>query len=176
MIADYRKRRFAPIPDRHDMFRGTHSHQNIVPELKSTSENAGRSILHPHVDRSGWSAVSDGWSDSKKRPVINFLLVANGKALLIDHHYPGAATKSDEYMAELWIGLIQKEEIFWQKKCVKVITDGALKGAGALVVERLPHITWQYCVRSRRQTQKLTTSSSTLGESPPLHIAQTQRR
>ncbi|XP_061356551.1 uncharacterized protein LOC133300978 [Gastrolobium bilobum] len=74
----------------------------------------------------GVTIVSDGWSDSQRRPLINFMAVYDGRAMLLK-----------EVIQEVG-----------EANVVQVITDNAAncKGAGQLIEQEFSTITWTPCV------------------------------
>ena len=93
----------------------------------------------------GVSIVSDGWSDSQRRPLINFMAVTEGGPMFLKAVDCSGETKDKYFIANL-----MKEVILevGAKNVVQVITDNApnCKGAGQLIEAQFPHILWTPCV------------------------------
>ena len=91
------------------------------------------------------SIVSDGWSDSQRRPLINFMAVTEGGPMFLKAVDCSGETKDKYFIANL-----MKEVILevGAKNVVQVITDNApnCKGAGQLIEAQFPHILWTPCV------------------------------
>lgn len=93
----------------------------------------------------GVSIVSDGWSDSQRRPLINFMAVTEGVAMFLKAVDCSGETKDKYFICELMKEVI--EEV-GPDNVVQVITDNAKNCAGAgLLIEGLyPNISWTPCV------------------------------
>ncbi|XP_028104489.1 uncharacterized protein LOC114303554 [Camellia sinensis] len=93
----------------------------------------------------GVSIVSDGWSDSQRRPLINFMAVTGGGPMFLK-----AVDCSGETNDKYFISNLMKEVIMevGAKNVVQVITDNAAncKAAGHLIEAQFPHIFWTPCV------------------------------
>ncbi|WCJ24667.1 hAT transposon superfamily [Euphorbia peplus] len=93
----------------------------------------------------GLSLVSDGWTDSQKRPIINIMATTDGGAMFLK-----AVNCEGEYKDKEFIANILKEQIkeVGHRNVVQVITDNApvCKAAGLLVENEFPHIYWTPCV------------------------------
>ncbi|XP_061373651.1 uncharacterized protein LOC133315984 [Gastrolobium bilobum] len=100
--------------------------------------------------RAGWkdkgvSIVSDGWSDSQRRPLINFMAVSDGEAMFLKSVDCSGETKDRHFIRMLLKEVIQK---VGHEKVVQVITDNVTNcmGAGYLIEQEFPSITWTPCV------------------------------
>ncbi|KAG5521605.1 hypothetical protein RHGRI_033985 [Rhododendron griersonianum] len=93
----------------------------------------------------GVSIVSDGWSDSQRRPLINFMAVTEGGPMFLKDVDCSGDTKDKYFICELLRDVI--EEV-GPENVVQVITDNAKNCAGAgLLIEGLyPNISWTPCV------------------------------
>ncbi|KAG5532188.1 hypothetical protein RHGRI_026721 [Rhododendron griersonianum] len=93
----------------------------------------------------GVSIVSDGWSDSQRRPLINFMAVTEGGPMFLKAVDCSGETKDKYFICELMREVI--EEV-GPDNVVQVITDNAKNCAGAgLLIEGLyPNISWTPCV------------------------------
>ncbi|GAV81195.1 DUF659 domain-containing protein [Cephalotus follicularis] len=93
----------------------------------------------------GVSIVSDGWSDSQRRPLINFMAVSDGDAMFIKSVDCSGQTKDAHFIYNLLKEVINE---VGYTKVVQVITDNAsnCKGAGQLIEQEFPSIVWTPCV------------------------------
>ncbi|XP_061347130.1 uncharacterized protein LOC133292709 [Gastrolobium bilobum] len=93
----------------------------------------------------GVSIVSDGWSDSQRRPIINFMAVCDGAAMFLKSVDCSGDVKDKYFIFNLLKEVIQEVEV---DKVVQVITDNAAncKGAGQLIEQEYPTINWTPCV------------------------------
>ncbi|XP_061366107.1 uncharacterized protein LOC133309353 [Gastrolobium bilobum] len=93
----------------------------------------------------GVSIVSDGWSDSQRRPLINFMAVSDGKAMFLKSVDCSGEIKDKNFIFRLLKEVIQE---VGEANVVQVITDNAAncKGAGQLIEQEFPSITWTPCV------------------------------
>lgn len=82
--------------------------------------------------KKGVSIVSDGWSDSQRRPLINFMAVSDGDAMFLKSIDCSGEIKDKHFIFHLLKEVIQK---VGHDKVVQVITDNAAncKGAGQLI-------------------------------------------
>ena len=92
-------------------------------------------LLKPIKDswlKSNVSIVSDGWSDSQKRPLINIMVVSDGGSVFIK-----AIDGLGEFKDKHYIAGVLKDAIkeIGHEKVVQVIIDNAsvMKSAGALI-------------------------------------------
>ncbi|KAL3753584.1 hypothetical protein ACJRO7_000916 [Eucalyptus globulus] len=88
----------------------------------------------------GVSIVSDGWSDSHRRPLINFMAVSDGEPMFIKSVDCSGETKDIHFIFNLLKGVINE---IGHENVVQVITD---KGAGQLIEQEFPSIMWTPCV------------------------------
>ncbi|XP_039155472.1 uncharacterized protein LOC104431857 [Eucalyptus grandis] len=93
----------------------------------------------------GVSIVSDGWSDSQRRPLINFMTVSDGEPMFIKSVDCSGETKDMHFIFNLLKGVINE---IGHENVVQVITDNAsnCKGAGQLIEQEFPSIMWTPCV------------------------------
>ncbi|XP_057512306.1 uncharacterized protein LOC130794414 isoform X1 [Actinidia eriantha] len=106
---------------------------NLLQPIKSTWEQNGVSI------------VSDGWSDSQRRPLINFMAVSGGGPMFLK-----AVDCSGEIKDKYFIANLMKEVIHevGPQHVIQIITDNGpnCKAAGQLIETQFPHILWTSCV------------------------------
>ena len=107
--------------------------ERLLQPIKSTWKEKGVSI------------VSDGWSDSQRRPLINFMVVTEGGPMFLK-----AVDCSGEVNDKFFIFGLLKEVILEvsPENVVQVITDNAAncRAAGLLIEGQFPHIVWTPCV------------------------------
>ena len=110
-----------------------HSLKNLMEPIKSTWKEMGV------------STVSDGWSDSQTRPLINVMAMIEDGPMFLNALNVEGKTKNIEYIQEILLRVI--EEVGPQN-VVQVITDNepVYKAAGGEVEIRYPHIFWIPCV------------------------------
>ncbi|KAL6509716.1 hypothetical protein OROGR_023026 [Orobanche gracilis] len=93
----------------------------------------------------GVSIVSDGWSDSQRRPLINFMAVTELGPMFLK-----AVNCEGEYKDRNHIAGLIREVIMevGPQNVVQVVTDNApvCKAAGMLIEASFPHIFWTPCV------------------------------
>ncbi|XP_048139360.1 uncharacterized protein LOC115735362 isoform X2 [Rhodamnia argentea] len=93
----------------------------------------------------GVSIVSDGWSDSQRRPIINLMAVSDGVAMFIKSVDCSGETKDMHFIFNLLKEVINE---IGHENVIQVITDNAsnCKGAGQLIEQEFPSIVWMPCV------------------------------
>lgn len=92
------------------------------------------------------SIVSDGWSDSQRRPLINFMAVSESGPMFLK-----AVDCSGQIKDKFFIFNLLKEvikEVGGPQNVVQVITDNAknCSSAGTLIEGLYPNIVWTPCV------------------------------
>lgn len=92
----------------------------------------------------GVSIVSDGWKDSKNRPLINVIAVSPKGAMFLKAMDCEGQVKDGQFIADILIAAIEQ---VGARNVVQVITDNAknCRAAGLLVEERYSHIFWTPC-------------------------------
>ncbi|KAL6578675.1 hypothetical protein OROMI_008891 [Orobanche minor] len=89
----------------------------------------------------GVSLDSDGWTDSQRRPIINFMAACESGPMFLK-----AINCEGEYKDKISIAKLLKECIdsVGHQSVVQVITDNApvCRGAGLLIENQFPHIFW----------------------------------
>ena len=94
--------------------------------------------------RASWTSswvtiVSDGWTDTKRRPLINIIAISTKGAMFLKaKDYPGEV-KDAQFIVDI---LIKAIEQIGPSKVVQVITDNALvcKASGLIVESRYDHV------------------------------------
>ena len=92
----------------------------------------------------GVSIVSDGWSDSQRRPLINFMAVTESRPMFLKAVDCSGETKDKYFIANLMKEVIND---VGHENVVQVITDNPpnCKGAGQIIESQFPNIIWTPC-------------------------------
>ncbi|KAJ6810180.1 uncharacterized protein M6B38_158170 [Iris pallida] len=95
--------------------------------------------------KKGVSIVADGWSDPKRKPVINVIAVSDGEPMFLNAVDTEGEAKDESYIADVLIKAIQE---VGNRNVVQVVTDLTPKcrAAGLLVEKTYPHIFWTPCM------------------------------
>ncbi|KAK1591824.1 hypothetical protein Q3G72_014238 [Acer saccharum] len=93
----------------------------------------------------GVSIVSDGWSDSQMRPLINFMAVTDGQPMFLKAVDCSGIIKDKFFIANLLTEVINE---IGHEKVVQVVTDNATncKATGQIIEGCYPAIVWTPCV------------------------------
>ncbi|KAL6519715.1 hypothetical protein OROMI_032609 [Orobanche minor] len=93
----------------------------------------------------GVTIVSDGWSDSQRRPLINFMVVTETGPMFLKAVNCEGQIKNKFFIADLIKGVVME---VGPQNVVQVIIDNApvCKAAGMIVETQYPHIFWTPCV------------------------------
>lgn len=93
---------------------------------------------------SGVSIVSDGWTDTARHPLINFMVYSQNGPVFLKAVDALGQYKDAQYMGELFIKVIE----VGIESCVQIITDNApvCKAAGLIVETKYPQIFWTPCI------------------------------
>ncbi|KAI8550731.1 hypothetical protein RHMOL_Rhmol06G0130700 [Rhododendron molle] len=93
----------------------------------------------------GLTIASDGWSDSQRRSLINFMAVTGGAPMFLK-----AVNCEGEIKDKHFIASLMKEVVIevGPKNVVQIVTDNAAncKAAGQIIEAQYPHIFWTPCV------------------------------
>ena len=94
---------------------------------------------------SGVSIVSDGWTDTARHPIINFMVSSHNGPVFLKAVDALGKYKDAQYMGELFIKIIEDVGV---ESCVQMITDNApvCKAAGMIVEAKYPQIFWTPCI------------------------------
>ena len=94
---------------------------------------------------SGVSIVSDGWTDTARHPLINFMVYSQNGPVFLKAVDALGQYKDAQYMGELFIKVIEEVGI---ESCVQIIIDNApvCKAAGLIVETKYPQIFWTPCI------------------------------
>ncbi|GAU49563.1 hypothetical protein TSUD_191890 [Trifolium subterraneum] len=127
------------IPPSYDAIRTT-----MLQREKSNIMKLLQPIKDTWVEK-GVSIVTDGWTDSQKRPLINFMATSTAGPIFLKAIDCTGEVKDRNYIANLILSAI--DEVGAQN-VVQVITDNApvCKAAGSIVENMHPHIFWTPCV------------------------------
>ena len=100
--------------------------------------------------RSSWSSsgvtiVSDGWTDMRRRPLINIIATSPKGAMFIKAEDCSGEVKDAQFIADVIIKAIEQ---IGPNKVVQVITDNApvCKAARLIIEGRYDHIFWTPCI------------------------------
>lgn len=144
-----------PIISGHILWR----HSNIPSYVPPTYNVLWITLLQKeraHVERllepikttwkeKGVTIVSDGWSDSQRRPLINFMAVTENGPMFLK-----AVNSEGEFKDKFNFANLIKQVILevGPQHVVQVITDNApvCKAVGMIVETQYPHILWTPCV------------------------------
>jgi hypothetical protein len=111
-----------------------------------------RSLIHDILKpvRSSWtstgvSIISDGWTDTKRRPLINVIASSPKRAMFLREEDCSADVKDSKFIADILIFVIEQ---VGPTNVVQVITDNApvCKAPGLIVESRYNHIFWSPCI------------------------------
>ncbi|XP_057831543.1 uncharacterized protein LOC131042228 [Cryptomeria japonica] len=94
--------------------------------------------------QTGVSIISDGWKDTKNRPLINVIAVCPKGAMFLKAVDCEGQMKDAQFIANILIQCIQD---VGPQNVVQVITDNAknCRAAGMLIETRFEHIFWTPC-------------------------------
>lgn len=127
------------LPPGYNMLRIT-----LLQREKTNIENLLHLIKFSWKEK-GVSIVSDDWSDSQRRPLINFMAVNEGGPMFLKAIDCSGETKDKYFISNLLKDIIN--EVGYEN-VVHVITDNApnCKAAGQLIEAQYPSIFWTPCV------------------------------
>lgn len=93
----------------------------------------------------GCAVVSDGWTDTVNRPLLNYLYVAPSGVRYLYHKDTSGAEKTAEYIADVTSEAI---EIIGPDNVTVFVTDSAAvnKAAGALLEAKYKKLFWLRCI------------------------------
>lgn len=113
---------------------------------EKTSVEASLEPIRETIKALGCTLTSDGWSDRRSRPLLNFLAVCPEGEMFIEAVDTSNETKSAEYMAEQVNAVIKRHNID-VKDIVHVVTDSAAacRLSGELLEEEHGHLVWTPC-------------------------------
>jgi hypothetical protein len=121
-------------------------------KLKTVLLQKERSLIHDILKpiRSSWtssgvSIISDGWTDTKRRPLINVIASSPKGAMFLRAEDCFGEVKDNKFIVDILISAIEQ---VGPTNVVQVITDNApvCKAAGLTVESRYNHIFWTPCI------------------------------
>ena len=107
--------------------------EKLLEPIKSTWSTKGVTI------------AADGWTDSQRRPLLNFIAVTESGPMFLKCENTEGKAKTKEYISALLIEVIEK---VGSKNVVQVVTDNAAncKAAGLIIEAKYSNIFWTPCV------------------------------
>ncbi|GAV81015.1 DUF659 domain-containing protein/Dimer_Tnp_hAT domain-containing protein [Cephalotus follicularis] len=123
------------LPPGYNLLRTT-----LLQKEKTNIDRLCASIINSW-NENGVSIVSDGWSDSQRRPLINFMAVSDGDAMFLKLVDCSGQTKDMHFIYNLLKKVINE---VGYTKVVQVITDNVsnCKGVGQLIEQEFSSIVW----------------------------------
>lgn len=117
--------------------------RNTILQREKQLCREGLASFQESLQLTGATAISDGWSDVRRRPLLN-LLVVSPKGEMFLKAVTGGETKDAAYIAARLIAAIRD---VGAENVIQVVTDSAAvcKAAGRLVEKEFPWITWTPC-------------------------------
>ena len=96
----------------------------------------------------GATIASDGWSDQRRRPILNFMASTRGAAAFLNSidctdHMAEGGKKDAAYIASNVISVVKK---FGAEDVVQIIMDGANKATWPIIIKEFPQIILSWCV------------------------------
>jgi hypothetical protein len=100
--------------------------------------------LRESWETTGCTVMSDGWTDTKGRSILNFLVSCPRGTMFIKSVDASAYTKDAQLLCELMDGFIQE---IGPQYVLQVVTDNVANYvvAGRLLMERYPTLYWSPC-------------------------------
>ena len=144
-------------PNWHDLVRAINTapagykgpnYEKVQTDLLKKEKGLVEDILAPiraSWGSSGFTVVSNGWIDTRHRPLINIIATSPKGAMFLKAEDYSREVKDAQFIANV---LIKSIEQIGPKKVVQVITDNApvCKVAGLIVDSRFDHIFWAPCI------------------------------
>ncbi|KAL0210472.1 hypothetical protein RCL1_004908 [Eukaryota sp. TZLM3-RCL] len=120
----------------------------IMPQVEMETRRSMQKLLK-RVSQFHMTITSDGWSDSRSRPLINLMGVPIDGALFLDSCDVSGLVKSGQFLAQFisnWFESFE-EHGFNPKHVLQIVTDGAANciSAGDIFEARYPHLTFTRC-------------------------------
>ncbi|XP_012854393.1 PREDICTED: uncharacterized protein LOC105973898 [Erythranthe guttata] len=138
------------------VFAANHSLGGYVPPSFNKLRTTLLQQEKAHVERllepikSTWfeksvSIVSDGWSDPRRRPLINIMVFSESGPMFVKAVDCSGEIKDKQFIAKLLKEVIHE---VGHEKVVQVITDNArnCKAAGEIIEGMFPNIYWTPCI------------------------------
>jgi hypothetical protein len=104
----------------------------------------GLASFQESLQLTGATITSDGWSDVRRRPLLNLLVVSLKEEMFLKAVDMGGETKDAAYIAGQLIDCIRE---VGADNVIQVVTDSVVvcKAAGRLVEQEFSWITWMLC-------------------------------
>ena len=124
------------------------NYEKVRTDLLKKEKELVEDILAPiraSWGSSGVTIVSDGWTDTRRRPLINIIATSPKGAMFLKVQDCSGEVKDDQFITEVLINSIEQIGL---NKVVQVLTDNApvCKAAGLIVENRYDHIFWTPCI------------------------------
>lgn len=112
-------------------------------EVKAVGTEIRSKILHD-LHLTGSTLVSDGWSNVRNKPLINYILVCTKGEVFLDSTDTSGQDKSSEFIAT---EIIKQIAAVGPANVIQVVTDSAsnCKGSWRFISDSFPHITCGPC-------------------------------
>jgi len=112
-------------------------------EVKKVEHEVKSTILN-ELDQTGGTIVSDGWSNVRCKPLINFILVCTKGDVFLDSTDTSGEDKTSQYIAD---AIIKQIDAVGPLKVIQVLTDSAsnCKSSWPIIEAKFPHITCGPC-------------------------------
>jgi hypothetical protein len=128
-------------------FKGP-NYEKIQIDLLKKEKELVEDILAPICaswSSSGVTIVSDGWTNTRHRPLINIIATSPKGAMFLKAKDCSSEVKDAQFIVDI---LIKAIEQVGPTKVVQVITDNALvcKATGLIVESKYDHIFWTPCI------------------------------
>jgi len=96
------------------------------------------------IDQTGGIIVSDGWSNVRSQPLINYISVCTQGEVFLDSSDTSGEEKTSQYIAD---EIIKQITAVGSAKVIQVLTDSAsnCKACWPIVAAKFPHITCGPC-------------------------------
>jgi hypothetical protein len=129
----------------------TPSRKKLSGELLDKAYESTEQLIAPHLaaaKKFGVTIASDGWSDPRRRPILNFMASTRGASIFLksvdctDHMAEGGK-KDAAYIGSNLISVIKD---FGAQDVVQVIQDGANKATWPIIEKEFPWIICSWCV------------------------------
>ena len=124
------------------------NYEKVRTDLLKKEKELLEDVLSPI--RSSWGSsgvtiVSDGWTDTRRRPLINIIATSPKGAMFLKAEDCSGEVKDAPFIADVIMAAIEK---IGPSKVVQVITDNApvCKAAGLIIESRYDHIFWTPCI------------------------------
>ena len=124
------------------------NYEKVRTELLKNEKDLVEDVLSPI--RSSWSSsgvtiVSDGWTHTRRRPLINIIATSPKGAMFLKAKDCSGEVKDAQFIVDV---IIKSIEQVGPNRVVQVITDNApvCKAVGLIIEGRYDHIFWTPCI------------------------------